>query len=283
MAPSETMPPESGNDLAPTRRVLEPVRSRILRFAFRVQLPALFLLALAFPATAAQPQLPLLVERALETMERSEQDGYAFRMSKVESGLTSVATFDPAKPPATAWDLLQKDGRTPTPKEIESFRKEREEREKKRDEQRKKDAKKKGSGDRELRELIAPGSLQLISETADRAIYRFTMQSDDEDMKAMVESIRGTLAISKAAPHVESLDLASTGEMRPMPGVKIAEFRLTLAFLPPDAHGRALPSTIRSVVKGRAMLVKKIDQDVSVTYSDYALRQKPGGITAPAR
>lgn len=283
METSETLNPEVGKGLATALRVLESIPRAVFGFAFRVPRFALLSLSIAFPAAAAPPQLPPLVERALETMERSDQDGYAFRMNKVESGVTSIATFDPAKPPARAWELLQKDGRTPTTKEIESFRKERAKREKERDEQRKKDTKGKRGGDRDLRELIAPGSLQLISETAERAIYRFTMQSDDEDMKAMVESIRGTLAISKAAPHVESLDLASTGEMKPMTGVKIAEFRLTLTFLPPDSHGRALPSTIRSVVKGRAMLVKKIDQDMSVAYSDYAKRQSPGGATTPAR
>lgn len=259
------------------------VPSRMEGFALRVSCFALLALSISLPAVAAQPELPPLVERALETMERSEQDGYAYTMKMSEPGKSSLAHFDPAKPAGKTWELLQKDGKAPTAKEVESFRKERAEREKKRAEQKKEEKEKSRGGDKELRELIAPGSVQLISETSERASYRFRMRSDDEDEQAMVESIRGTLVVSKAGPHVESLDLASTGEMKPITGVKISEFHLRLTFFPPDAHGRALPATIQSKVKGRAMLVKKIDQDMSVTFSDYAKRQSPGGPTTPAR
>lgn len=276
--------PGASLPFAPTRPAF--ISSCIAGFAFRV--PRLVLLSLslslALPAVAAQPELPPLVERALETMESSEQEGYAYTMKMSEPGKSSIAHFDPAKPTGRTWDLLQKDGKTPTAKEVEIFRKERAEREKKRAEQGKEEKKKKSrGGDKELRALIAPGSVQLLSETAERASYRFRMQSDDEAEQAMVESIRGTLVVSKAGPHVESLDLASTGEMKPITGVKISEFHLKLTFFPPDGHGRALPATIQSKIKGRAMLVKKIDQAMSVTFSDYAKRPLPGAPTAPAR
>ncbi|MGK2857165.1 MAG: hypothetical protein ACSLFQ_08155 [Thermoanaerobaculia bacterium] len=266
-----------------------PPPRRALRPAFHAPRPArafasvLLTLILSLPASAAPQPLPPLVEKALETMETSDQEGYAYRMSKVEGGATSIAQFDPTRPAGEVWSLLQKDGRKPTTKEIESFRKERAEREAKQAKQRKDDAKKKGRADEDLRALIAPGSVQLVAETAERASYRFRMQSDDEDTRAMVDSIRGTLVISKAAPYVESLDLASTGEMRPVTGVKISEFHLTLTFHAPDAHGKALPATVRSVVKGRAMLVKKIDQDLSVSFTEYARRRLPGAPAVTAR
>lgn len=258
MALSETLP--------------ESVPSRILDFTIRVPRLALLSLWIAFPAAAAQPQLPPLVERALETMERSDQDGYAFRTAKTEEGSTEIVTFDPAKPEGQKWNLIQKNGKNPSTRELAEFRKElaRKETENNKD---KKDKSKNGDkSDQGLREMIAPESLQLISETGDGASYRFRLKIDDEDAKAFADAIRGTLIISKAAPHVESLDLASTGEIRVMAGVKLSEFHLTLTFLPPDAHGQALPATIRSVVKGRAMLVKKIDQDLTVKFSDYARR-----------
>ncbi len=237
-------------------------------------LAAALTLLFTLPAPAASPQkqqLPPLVERALETMERADQHGYAFRMVKTEDGSTEVATFDPAKTVGETWDLLQKDGKKPSAGEVESFRKERAKRDKERAEQKKQRKKEKG-GDQELREMIAPESLQLISETSERATYRFKMRIDDEDARAMADAIRGTLVISKAAPHVESLDLASTGEIKVMTGVKISEFRTTLTFLPPDAHGQALPSSIRAVAKGRALLLKKIDENMTVSFSDYARR-----------
>jgi hypothetical protein len=252
-------------------------------FAFRVPRFAFVTVALTLASTAlaAPAQLPPIVERALETMERSDQEGYAFRMAKTDKGSTEIATFDPSKPAGQTWKLLQKDGKAPSAKESEEFRKERAKREKDRTEEEKKEKSKKGDKrDQELREMIAPDSLQLISETAERASYRFRMRIDDEDAKPFADAIRGTLVISKAAPHVESLDLASTGEIKAMTGVKISEFHLTLTFFPPDAHGQSLPATIRSVVKGRAMLVKKIDQDMTVGFSEYARRAGP---TAPAR
>jgi hypothetical protein len=254
----------------------DPHGGRALRLLRAACLTSAFALS---TAAAAPAKLPPLVERALETMEQSDQEGYAFRMSKAEAGSTEVGFFDPAKPEGQTWRLLQKDGRAPSAKELEEFRKERSEREKKRAEQ-KKESKAKGKGDKELREMIALGSLQLISETAERASYHFRMSADDEDAKKFADSVRGTLVVSKVSPHVESLDLASTGEIKPMTGVKIAEFRLTLTFFPPDAYGQALPASVHSVVKGRAMLVKKLDQDATITFSDYARRSAP---VTPAR
>lgn len=225
------------------------------------------------PSLAAPTALPPLVERALATMETSDQEGYAFRMVKTEAATTEIATFDPAKPAAEAWTLLQQNGKAPNAKESEEFRKERAKREKARAEERNKG--KSGKRDGELREMIDPASVQVVNETPERATYRFRMRIDDEDGKAFADAIRGTLVVSKKAPHVESLDLASTGEIKAMTGVKISEFHLTLTFFPPDAHGQALPATIRSTVKGRAMLVKKIDQDMTVKFSDYARRGGP--------
>jgi len=214
-------------------------------------------------------------------MERSDQESYAYRMLKSDKDGTQLAAFDPAKPEGQTWKLLQKNGKAPSAKELEEFRKERAERDKQRAEELKKGKEKsRKKGDQELRDMIAPESLQLISETAERASYRFKMRVDDEDAKAFADAVRGTLVISKAAPHVESLDLASTGEIKAMTGVKIAEFHLTLTFLPPDAYGQALPASVHSVVKGRAMLVKKIDTDATITFSDYARRSAP---VTPAR
>lgn len=272
MALNETLLPEFGNELATTRRVFEFVPWRILGFAFRVPCLALLSLSIAFPAAAAPPQLPPLVERALEAMERSDQDGYAFRTAKTEDGSTEIVTFDPAKPEGQKWNLIQKNGKNPSARELDDFRKELARKETGNNKEKKDKSKNGDKGDQGLREMIAPESLQLISETGDRASYRFRLKIDDEDAKAFADAIRGTLNISKAAPHVESLDLASTGEIRVMAGVKLSEFHLTLTFLPPDAHGQALPATIRSVVKGRAMLVKKLDQNLTVKFSDYERR-----------
>lgn len=230
--------------------------------------------ASANPATPAK--LPPIVEQALETMERSDQEGYAYRMTKTDGDGTLVAAFDPAKPQGQTWKLLLQNGKAPTEKELETFRKERAERDKQRAEELKKSKEKAGKkGDQSLREMISPESVQLISETADRASFRFKMRADDDDAKVFADAVRGTLVISKAAPHVESLDLASTGEIKPITGVKISEFRLTLSFLPPDSQGQALPSSVHSVVKGRAMLVKKLDADATITFSDYERRAAP--------
>jgi hypothetical protein len=239
------------------------------------------LIVVAPSGFAAPAKLPPIVEQALATMERSDQEGYAYRMLKTDKDGTQLVTFDPAKPEGQTWSLLQQNGKAPTAKELEEFRKERAERDKQRAKELKKSKEeRKKKGDQELREMIAPESLQLLSETAERATYRFKMRVDDEDAKAFADSVRGTLAISKAGPHVESLDLASTGEIKVMTGVKISEFRLTLAFLPPDAYGQSLPASVHSVVKGRAMLVKKLDEDATITFSDYARRSAPA---TPAR
>lgn len=246
-------------------------RSRSLGFALVIAAVTLA----SSTALAAPPDLPPLVEKALETMERSDQEGYAFRMVKSEAGSSETAAFDPSKPEAHAWTLLLKDGKAPTAKQSEEFRKERAKREKQRTEDGKKGKGSKRGGDRDLRAMIDPGSLQLISDTAERVSYRFRMQIDDEDAKAFADAIRGTLVVSKAVPHVESLDLASTREIKAFTGVKLSEFHLTLTFFPPDAYGMSLPASIRSVVKGRAMLVKSIDQDLAVSFSDYARRGAP--------
>ena len=111
--------------------------------------------------------------------------------------------------------------------------------------------------------------MKLISETGDRATYDFRMKPEDEDEKEFAAKIRGTLVVSKARPFVETMELASTGEISPMMSVKIKEFYTKMSFRHDVEHDAALPLAVQSRIRGRALLVKSLDADVMVTFGDY--------------
>jgi hypothetical protein len=211
---------------------------------------------------------PALVERALENMEAVTVEEWAFTETSVQNGTTVVKRHDPTRPHGERWTLVSVDSRPPTDEEREEHLRENE----REDKSQADDAGEEDDG--EIRAMISPDSLSLLEETATHLVYRFDPVAEDEDESKMYEHVDATLRVSKEGPFVESLEMRSRKPFRIAFGVKLKEFATVLTFAQVGSERAVLPETVSIRMAGRAFLVKKIDETVEVTYSDY---QRPGG------
>jgi len=218
-------------------------------------------LVMAAVAGAAAGSQPDLLERALETHERFDQREWAYTITIVEDGKTTVARHDPKRPTADRWTLVSIDGLGPTPAEFEKFRE---------DHTDASDEESESSGE-EVREMISAGSTKLVEETADYAVYSFEPTGENEEDQEFNRHLDATLRIAKNrdAPYVESIEMRADKPVSAAIGVKIKEFLTVMTFGPVGAERSVLPLTVDVRLKGRALLIKKLDQAVEVRYTDY--------------
>mgnify|MGYP001823752521 FL=1 len=207
-----------------------------------------------------------LVDDAFGRIERDLKTDWSYTETTVNSEGTFVARFDPRND--IPWHLVSVDGREPTANEINAFLEER--------------AGSEGSGDGDAGSIVADGSLELLEET-DR-YWRFAFKPDaDDDEAAFMQSVEGSLTVSKDGDYVSQVSLKNTGPIKPGKGVKIKKFETLLEFAPTGADGQVLPRRIAVEIRGRALLVVGIDEKESIEFGDYEwVGAKDSARTQPA-
>jgi len=221
---------------------------------------AILFLALALPAAADSSQL---VEKAIENMEKTDIDGWSYTVTTSRSGKKTIERHDASKPDGARWQLLLKNDQTPTVDEIEEYLGA------KHDQAERKKRRGKDEKENEISAMVDTSSLKLLAEDSARATYSFRMKIDDEGDRKFADQVEGTLVVDKALPHVERLEMKSLDEIKPVTGVRISEFHVLMRFDHDKATGSILPRTIETTIKGRAFLVKTLDEEISVTFADY--------------
>lgn len=201
-----------------------------------------------------------LVEQAISNLSHDYHAEWAFTESSMEDGVTFVGRYDPRLRRDERWTLLSVDGREPTRDEIEDYRDDKE------DESRDHD-----DGDNEI-DIVDLNTLSLIEEAEDYFLFRFVpVPDDDEDEEAreFMRQVDGTIKIVRDGLYPEYIDLRNDRPIRPAFSVRISRFLTRLTFGPAAGEGPIVPLGIDVEVRGRALLVVKIDESESVRYSDY--------------
>ena len=209
-------------------------------------------LVVTLGATATEP---VIVARALDSADRDSRKDWAYTMTVVEDGKERIELFDPSREVGHEWTLVQVEGQKPTNGEIEDY-------------QKKKERQRKNDDESSLRDMIREGTLRLVQESDQRAVYSFEVKGKDEKEQKMMDHVAAELHIDKSGPWVERLEMKSAEEFKPMVGVKIDSFAMTIAYIP-LGNGSVAPGRILTKVHGKAFLVKTIDSDVRITFRDY--------------
>jgi hypothetical protein len=223
----------------------------------------LFALLLLIPGSLIAADTEL-VEQALQNMESERSREWAFTETTLTEGKTIVKSYDPQRPSGERWKLLTVNGREPTADEMKRI-----ERQNRRDEEQQAEREADDSDESEISAMISPGSLSLIEENESRAIYKFKPGAESDRERKMMSHVDGVLEVDKAGPTVSSIELKSRGPFSPAFGVNISEFMTHMTFAPLEEGGPALPQTVAVRVEGRAFMVKKLNEDVKVAYSDW--------------
>jgi hypothetical protein len=205
-----------------------------------------------------------LVEIALAAMDEVSQDRWAYTQTMNENGTEVVIRHDPSRPEGQRFSVVSVDDRSPTEAEEEKYLAR---------------ANENGSDDdetddgNEVRAMIDRQSLTPIEETETHTLYSFRPVADDEDDRKLYEHLEATLRLAKNPPQVEAIEMRNPKPFSLGFGIKIKQFELILTYAPVD--GDVLPRTVSTRIVGRAMLFKKVEEAIGVTYSDYR-RVDPG-------
>jgi hypothetical protein len=149
------------------------------------------------------------------------------------------------------WTLVQQDGRAPTEEEAGKY----------------KELKARRSSNENapnVKDQINPDTCEILSESAELGVYRFQLKTGDKDDQSAA-FMRVTYTLHRPTQTIEKIELASTEPFSPV-------FMMT--YTRPDSGRPSLLKEVAVKVRGRAMWVKSLDEDMTVTYSDYVYAGK---------
>ena len=228
------------------------------------------LFALLISACAASADsLPAEYASILRTFRAEGAKGWAFTQATTASGGKSlVEEFDPSKPELVRWNLIQKDGKAPTPDELQEYKE-------------KQTRRSGGDTAPDVTKQLDFDSAEKVHEDGERISYRFKLNPGAKD-DATAAHLRSTFTFHKPTATVEKVELANLEPFSPMMTVKIKEVRTVMHYSLPSGDTPSLLQLITVRVRGRAMLVKSLDEDMEVRYSNHRYTLKrPSPTPAP--
>ena len=133
-----------------------------------------------------------LFNEAIAALDDNNRQHWAYTETSVDDDREFVGRFNPSQPAGENWTLLFVDGRTPTQEESLEY------------------AADKGDegissnhddGRDGVIDIVEPGSLMLLEETADYWLFSF-VPVEDEDDEGFFEHVDSTLKIIKDGPYL---------------------------------------------------------------------------------
>lgn len=215
---------------------------------------------LLFAAALSGAPMPPELAQALAAFNAEGTKGWGFTQTTASSTKSLVERFDPSKPEFSRWSLVKKDGRDATEDEIKEYN-------------RMLSRRSSDGSAPNVKDQIRPDTCEALGVENGRALYRFQLKAGAEDDKS-AEHMAVTFSLHQASGTIERVELASVRPFSPMFSVKIEEARTIIVYTLPDENRPTLLKEITVRVRGRAMLFKSLDEDMTVVYSDYALPAK---------
>ena len=205
-------------------------------------------------------QTPPELETVLKNFRAEGSRGWSFTQTTVSDDRSRVERFDPLGKNFLQWTLLQQDGHAPVEEEIRKYNDH-------------KTRRTSGETAPNVKDQIAPGTCEVLEETAERGLYRFNLKQGDKD-DSSAQFMRVTFTLHRPTSTIEKVELASTGPFSPVLMVKIQEARTVMMYSLPAGERPTLLKEVAVRVRGRAMWFRSLDQDMTVAYSDYVYSGK---------
>jgi len=214
-------------------------------------------LAALLAGASAPAAVPDYVRAALGKFNPEVPAGWAYTLTTVRNDdARTTVRFDPAKPPADRWTLLELNGRAPTARESAQYARSRT-----------------GGGNSSApqgtfqRGDIDPASITLIREDSDRGEFRCGFRAEATGADKMLGHLLLRLTVNKRQPHVEKFALELKEPYSPVLGVKMRELLVQMSFTPPAADRPSLPAVNSSRFRGRIFFIG-MEEDLTLTYTD---------------
>ncbi|MBM3854033.1 MAG: hypothetical protein FJ399_12910 [Verrucomicrobia bacterium] len=214
------------------------------------------MLGVVLVARAAGAAPPPELAAALARFRGDPPPGWSYTQMTSAEGKSLVERCDVRRPEFDRWALVAKDGRPPTPEELQEYREGRSRRSR-------------GGTAPKLAEQLDLSTVERIGSSDDRLTFRCAVRPG-EARDNTARFLRATIVVHSPSATVERIELASIAPFSPTLGVKILEMRTRLSYSLPVGDAPSLPQQVETRVRGTAFWFKSLDADRSVTYSDYA-------------
>ncbi len=218
-----------------------------------------------FLVSSAFAALPPELDAALKAFRADPPRDWSFTQTTRAQGESTIERCDATKAEFERWTLVQKNGRAPSAEETRVYTETRSRRSRT------------GTAPK-ITDQIDTTSIEKISETADRVIYRAKL-APGEKRDTTAASLRANLVVHKPTATLELFELASIAEFSPTLGVSVKEMKTTMTYALPTGEAPSLPQQVTTHVRGRAFFFKSLDADMTVTFTDYA--KAPPKVRAP--
>jgi len=205
--------------------------------------------------TASLDGVRPLLDEALKTFRMEGPKGWSFTQTTRGDGHSRVERYNATQPEFERWTLIQEDGHAPTPDETQDYRE-------------KQSRRSRGGTAPKLTDQLDLSTLQLASESPKRATLRCHLKPGEAG-DATAKFLTATLILHKPTRTIESFELAADEPFSPTWGVKIAAMKTTLTYSVPDGARPSLLQESVTHLRGRAFLIKSLDADMNVTFTDY--------------
>ncbi len=218
-----------------------------------------FLLLVTTAAFAADPLAPDF-SAALNSFRAEGARGWGFVQSTSTRTQSLVERFEPWKPEAQRWTLLTKDGHSPTAEDLSEYRDR---------------LSRRGGGDSapDVTHQLDLTTGEKVSDDADRTVYRFHLKPGGKD-DSSAAYMSASFTYHKPTHTIEAVDLQNREPFSPMFMVHIDEAHTAIRYTLPTPQRPTLLDKISVRVRGRAMWWKSLDDDMTVTYSDFRYEWK---------
>lgn len=217
---------------------------------------------LGTPARAAEATTTPtdLVKEALAAMDKAKVNRWAYTMTTVVDGKTTVEKHDPSAPRSKRWELISKDGKTPTDAERRDYAKKRK--------------RESGMSQLNLKEFVDLSSVTIEKEDEDQMTCAVRLKTDSREIRTIVEKMKGQLVVRKTSPAIEAFEFINTERIGKRGVFSISELKVGMTYAFDPTAGELLPASFSMRLRGRALLVKSLNADTEVTFSDFRRPEK---------
>lgn len=210
--------------------------------------------------------LPPEFETALKSFRTEGTKGWGFTQSTTSRSQSMVETYDPSKAETDRWSLVEKNGKPVSESDAREYRE-------------KHTRRSSNETAPDVTKQLDLTTAERVSEDAERSVYRFHLKPGSKDDKS-AQYMKATFTLHKPSQTIERIELGNTTPFSPVFAVKIQEAQTVITYSLPTPDRPTLLDRITVRVRGKAMFVKSLDEDMTVTYSDYHYKGKK--IAAPA-
>ena len=169
---------------------------------------------------------------------------------------TLVSRNDPSKKEGARRELISVNGKPPTSKRLEKY--------KKREAKRLEDSENDDSRSK-FSEMVDFSTLALVEVTNGQALLSFTPVLDGLEDES--DKLNGSLRVNTDTHLIEEFSLANTAKLSPAFSVSLKTFNMIFSFSPVD--GVVLLSGMKTSIEGKAGFLKKFKESTEIAFSDY--------------